>query len=60
MLGLVDEIGGINQAITHAAKLSELAEYEVVYYGQEISFEEKLVSELLKNCLLYTSDAADE
>jgi hypothetical protein len=26
-----------------------LAEYEVVYYGQEISFEEKLVSELLKN-----------
>ena len=48
-LGLVDEIGGINQAITHAAKLSELAEYEVVYYGQEISFEEKLVSELLKN-----------
>ena len=48
-LGLVDEIGSINQAITHAAKLSELAEYEVVYYGQEISFEEKLVSELLKN-----------
>ena len=48
-LGLVDEIGGINQAITHAAKLSELAEYEVVYYGQEISFEEKLVSELLKS-----------
>ena len=48
-LGLVDEIGGINQAITHAAMLSELTEYEVVYYGQEISFEEKLVSELLKN-----------
>jgi protease-4 len=52
-LGLVDEIGGINQAITHAAKLSELAEYEVVYYGQEISFEEKLVSELLKNAGVY-------
>ena len=48
-LGLVDEIGGVNEAIAHAAELSELAEYEVVYYGQEISFEEKLVSELLKN-----------
>jgi protease-4 len=48
-LSLVDEIGGINEAIAHAAELSELAEYEVVYYGQEISFEEKLVSELLKN-----------
>ena len=48
-LGLVDEIGGINEAIAYAAELSELTEYEVVYYGQEISFEEKLVSELLKN-----------
>lgn len=48
-LGLVDEIGGIHEAIAHAAELSELAEYEVVYYRQEISFEEKLVNGLLKN-----------
>ena len=46
---VINEIGDINEAIAHAAELSELAEYEVVYYGQEISFEEKLVSELLKN-----------
>ena len=47
-LGLVDEVGGINEAIAHAAERSELVGYETVYYGQKISFEEKLIGELLE------------
>jgi protease-4 len=46
-LGLVDEIGGINEAIAHAAELSEIEGYKVEYYGQERSFEERLIGELL-------------
>ena len=46
-LGLVDEIGGINEAIAHAAELSEIEGYKVEYYGQETSFEERLIGELL-------------
>ena len=47
-LGLVDEIGGINEAITYAAKFSELSEYQVEYYSQESSFGEKLIGNLLE------------
>ena len=46
-LGLVDRIGGINEAIAHAAELSELAGYRVEYYGQETSLGMRLVGELL-------------
>ena len=46
-LGLVDEIGGINEAIAHAAELSEIEGYKVEYYGHETSFEERLIGELL-------------
>ena len=48
-LGLVDEIGGINEAIGHAAEISELIEYRVEYYGQETTAGERLVAELLKS-----------
>jgi protease-4 len=48
-LGLVDEIGGINEAIGYAAEISELIEYRVEYYGQETSVGERLITELLKN-----------
>jgi len=41
-LGSVDEIGGINEAIAHAAELSELIGYKVEYYGQQTSFGERL------------------
>ena len=47
-LGLVDEIGGVNEAIAHAADFTELTEYKVEYYGQEIPFGERLISGLLE------------
>lgn len=48
-IGLVDEIGGIDSAISHAAKLAELEDYQVEYFGQELSPEEVILKELLQN-----------
>ena len=48
-LGLVDEIGSIDDAITYAANMAELEDYQVEYYGQELSPEELILRELLEN-----------
>ena len=48
-IGLVDEIGGIDDAITYAANIAELEDYKVEYYGEERSFEETILKELLEN-----------
>ena len=48
-LGLIDEIGGIDDAIAYAAKMAELEDYQVEYYGQELSPEEILIDGLLEN-----------
>ena len=48
-LGLIDEIGGIDDAIAYAAKMAELEDYQVEYYGQELSPEEILIEGLLEN-----------
>mgnify|MGYP001388586709 FL=1 len=48
-IGLVDEIGGINEAISYAANMAELEDYQVEYYGQELSPEELILKELLEN-----------
>ena len=48
-IGLVDEIGGIDDAIAYAANLTELEDYQVEYYGQELSPEELILRELLEN-----------
>ena len=48
-IGLVDEIGGINEAISYAANMAELEDYQVEYYGQELSPEELILRELLEN-----------
>ncbi|MDC3382062.1 signal peptide peptidase SppA [Gammaproteobacteria bacterium] len=48
-IGLVDEIGGIDDAIAYAVNLTELEDYQVEYYGQELSPEELILRELLKN-----------
>ena len=47
-IGLVDEIGGIDDALTYAASLAELEDYQVEYYGQELSPEEIILKELLE------------
>ena len=48
-IGLVDEIGGIDDAITYAAKIAELEDYQIEYYGQKLSPEEQIIKELLEN-----------
>ena len=48
-IGLIDEIGGINDAITYAAKISELEDYKVQYYSEVPSPEELILEELIEN-----------
>ncbi|MDA9154237.1 signal peptide peptidase SppA [Gammaproteobacteria bacterium] len=48
-IGLVDEIGGVDDAIAYAVNLTELEDYQVKYYSQELSPEELIIRELLKN-----------
>ena len=42
-IGLVDEIGGIEEAIKYAANMNELLYYQVEYYGEELSYGEKII-----------------
>ena len=48
-IGLIDEIGGIENAIAYAANMAELDDYQVEYYGQKLSPEELIIKELLEN-----------
>ena len=48
-IGLIDEIGGIDDAITYAANMAELKDYQVEYYGEELSPEEMILKKLLEN-----------
>jgi protease IV len=48
-IGLVDEIGGIDDAIAYAVSLEELEDYQVEYYREELSPEEMIIKELLEN-----------
>jgi len=48
-IGLIDEIGGIDDAITYAANMVELEDYQVKYYGGELSPEEMILKKLLEN-----------
>ncbi len=48
-IGLVDEIGGIDDAIAYAVNLTELEDYQLEYYAQELSPEELILRELLEN-----------
>ena len=45
----MDEIGSIESAITYAAKLAELEDYKVEYYGEELSPKDLLLKELIDN-----------
>ena len=48
-IGLVDEIGGLDDAITYAANMAELEDYQVKYYGEELSPEKMILKKLLEN-----------
>jgi protease-4 len=46
-LGLLDELGNIDDAINYAVQMADLEDYQVEYYGQELSPEEIFIKELL-------------
>ena len=48
-IGLVDAIGGIDDAITYAASVAKLENYQVEYYGEELSNAEVILKELLES-----------
>ena len=48
-IGLVDEIGGIEDAIAYAADLEGLDDYQIEYYRETLSPEEMFLKELLEN-----------
>ena len=48
-IGLVDEIGGLDDAITYAANMAELEDFQVKYYGEELSPEEMILKKLFEN-----------
>ena len=48
-IGLVDEIGGIDDAIAYAASQQGLEDYQVEYYREELSPKEIFLKELLEN-----------
>ncbi len=45
-LGLVDEIGGINDAVNKAIELAELDDYRLIEYPKGRDFMEKIISDL--------------
>jgi protease-4 len=48
-IGLVDEIGGMDEAIAYAVEMSEVEDYRIEYLSKELSAEEMLIRELLEN-----------
>lgn len=46
-VGLVDELGGLEQAIESAAELAELDEWHVRYSERELSWRERFIADLL-------------
>ena len=48
-IGLIDEIGNINDAISYAAKILELDDYKTVTYKKELDPIEVFIAEFLDN-----------
>ncbi len=46
-LGLIDKLGGLDQAITSAARLAKLEDYRVKYVEKKLEFTERLLLDLL-------------
>jgi len=47
-IGLVDKMGYFEDAVKSAAELAQVPDYNVVYWEDEIPFEEKLIAEMLE------------
>lgn len=48
-IGLVDELGGLDEAVEHAASLAELDTYQTVYIERELTEDELMWKNLLEN-----------
>jgi len=48
-IGLVDELGGLTEAIAYAAEMAKLEDYKEVYIERELSDDERLWANLLNN-----------
>lgn len=48
-LGLVDELGGLEEAVVAAADMAELEDYSMTYIEREMTDEEKMWANLLNN-----------
>ena len=48
-IGLVDELGSLEEAVAHAAQLAELETYEETYIERELSEDEQMWANLLNN-----------
>tara|TARA_Y100001980_G_C14549732_1_gene331809 strand:+ start:1289 stop:3055 length:1767 start_codon:yes stop_codon:yes gene_type:complete len=48
-IGLIDEIGGVDDAIEYAANITELENYQVKYYSEELSSDEIFLKKLIEN-----------
>jgi protease-4 len=46
-LGLVDQLGGLEDAISHAAKLANMSDYDLVWVEQRLSFTEQLMVDMM-------------
>jgi len=46
-LNLIDELGGIDEAIAKAVEIAELEDYRINYLEPELSFEEIIIREIL-------------
>jgi protease IV len=58
-LGLVDAIGGLNEAIDSAASLAGVDEFEVIYLEKQLTPRERLISELLRGSNEVAADLLD-
>jgi len=45
-LGLVDQLGGLKEAIESASKIAKVSDYDILYIKKPLTFTEKLVREL--------------
>ncbi|MDY0315160.1 MAG: signal peptide peptidase SppA [Bacteroidales bacterium] len=48
-IGLVDEIGGLNDAVKKAVSLANLSDYRIVEYPEKEDFFDKLIKDMNKN-----------
>jgi len=57
-LGLVDHLGGIEQAIESAATKAELVSYETIYIQQELSESERFIKQMFNSSALSLFNSA--